>query len=173
VTVRTVLSDSLDPGYFVPDERIDRLTALGDALLEPQTLAGADGWADPAWTQYMPRKTVAHLFVHEGVAPFSSPDVGPSGWPFGDDPRTFGQPFASTEPWWPVARCAVLDATAANEAVAALPAGAVEPSDATVFWRGGTMAWAERGLELRISLWALLSDQDREEQPCGDLWQTW
>jgi hypothetical protein len=113
-----------------------------------------------------------HVFASDGVAPFSSPDLGAAPWPFGEDPRTFGEPFASTEPGWPVARCAVLDAAAANIAAAALPAGTLEP-DPTVFWRGGTMAWAERRLELRVSLWALLPDQDREEQPCGDLWLTW
>jgi hypothetical protein len=172
VTVSTATGGSLDPGYFVPDERIDRLTALGDALLEPETLAGADGWADPAWSQYVPQKVVVHIFARDGVAPFSSPDVGATDWPFGDDPRTFGEPFVASQSGSPVARCAVLDSTAANDAAAALPAGSLS-RDPTVFWREGTMAWAERGLELEVSLWALLPDQDREAQPCGDLWLAW
>jgi len=170
-TVTTVTSGSLDPGYFVPDERIDRLTSLGDALLAPETLAGTDGWADPAWSPYVPRKAVVLVFARDGVAPFSSPGVGATGWPFGEDPQTFGEPVAlSGATGWPVTRCDVLDATAANDAAASLPAGVLR-SDSTLFWRTGTMAWAERALELLVSLRGLLPDE--AAQTPGDVCLVW
>ena len=166
-TVRTVTARSLDSGYWQPDPRIDRLTALGDALLEPETLAGADGWADPGWTRFFPTKVAVFVHVRDGVAPFSSPDLGATGWPFGGDPRTFGEPFASPLDAWPIARCAVLNAAAADAAAARLPEGALAPWGYTDFWRAGTAAWAQRGLELQVSLRSVLPDQD--SLPCGDL----
>ena len=168
VTVRTVTAPSLDPGYWQTDPRIDRLTALGDALLDPEKLAGSDGWADAAWTAYEPSKTAVFVHVRDGAAPFSSPDLGAAGWPLGDDPRTLGEPFASTMDAWPIARCAVMDAATASEAAVALPAGVLDPQDPAAFWRMGTMAWAERGLELDVAFRTLLPDQ--ESQSCADLW---
>ena len=166
-TVRTLTAPSLDAGYWQPDPRIDRLTALGDALLDPEALAGPDGWADREWSVHVPAKTAVFVHVRDGVAPFSSPDVAGTGWPLGDDPRTFGEPFASTMDAWPIARCAVLDAAAASTAAASLPAGALDRDPAALL-RMGTMAWAERALEMEIVFRPLLPDQ--ESQPCGDLW---
>ncbi len=72
-----------------------------------------------------------------GVAPFSSPDVGATGWPFGDDPRTFGQPSPRRCPW-PVARCAVLGAAA--DAGGGAPAGGAGTAG-----RGGSLASGDDG----------------------------
>jgi hypothetical protein len=72
---------------------------------------------------------------------------------------------------WPIARCAVLDAGAASEAAAALPAGTLGPWDPAALLREGTMAWAERGLELEVILRVLLPDDDAT--PCGELWIAW
>jgi hypothetical protein len=167
-TVRTLTADSLDEGYWQPDPRIDRLTALGDALLDPDALAGADGWADPAWSPYAPAKTAVFVHVRDGIAPFSSPDVGATGWPFGADPRTFGAAFASTMDAWPIARCALMDTAAADAAAAALPSGSLGEAGRRALLRDGTMAWADRGLELEVLLRPLLPDQ--EAMACGDLW---
>jgi hypothetical protein len=68
---------------------------------------------------------------------------------------------------WPIARCAVLDAAAADASASRLPEGALAPWGYTDFWRGGTAAWAQQGLELQVSLQSILPDQ--ESLPCGDL----
>ena len=167
-TIRTVTAPSLDAGYWVPDPRIDRLTALGDGLLDPEKLAGSDGWAGAYWTAYEPARTAVFVHVRDGAAPFSSPDLGATGWPFGADPRTFGEPFASTMDAWPIARCALMDTADARAAAAALPAGALGPEDPASLLRMGTMAWAAKGLELDVTLRVPLPDD--AGTPCGDLW---
>jgi hypothetical protein len=169
-TVRTVTPGSLDAGYWTPDPRIDRLTALGDALLDPEALAGPDGWAEAAWAPYGAAKTAVFVHAREGIAPFSSPDLGANGWPGGGDPRAFGEPFASPLDAWPLARCAVVDAAEAAGAVAALP-GPLDPSDPDAFWREGTFGWEAGGLEVLVVVRTLLPDE--ETLPCEDLWVPW
>jgi hypothetical protein len=167
-TVRTFTSGSLETDLWVPDERRDRLSALGDALLDPETLAGAGGWVDAAWSSYAPERTAVFVHAREGAEPFSSPDLGPDGWPGGSDPTQFGAAFASPLDAWPISRCAVMPAADAAELAAGLPAGALSPEDASAAWREGTIGWADDGLELMVLFRALLPDE--EALPCGDLW---
>ena len=165
--VRTVTSGSLDPGYWTPDRRIDRLTALGDALLAPEAVAGPDGWADAAWALYRPDKVAVFVHAREGTAPFSSPGFGPAGWPGVGDPRAFAEPFASPLDAWPIARCATLDRDAATTAVAALPA-VLDPADPDAFWREGAFGWESGRSEILVVVRTLLPDE--EAVPCGGLW---
>jgi hypothetical protein len=49
-TVEVPSTTSRDASTWVPDAAITRLNVLADAMLDPESLVGAGGLADPTWT---------------------------------------------------------------------------------------------------------------------------
>lgn len=121
--ISTVRAGSLDPALWRSTPEIDRLTALGDALLDPDALAQG-GWSDPAWLAYDPPERMVYVIARDSVAPFSSPDVGSRSGPLGQDLVSFGITAPSPLDAWPITRCTRLTRRALDDLLATLPAPA-------------------------------------------------
>ncbi len=79
------------------DPIVNGLTALGDALRDPEALVGADGLTGP-WKPYQPAKTGVFLILEtvndpQVVTDGVIPHLGQADWPFAGSPLTFGNVF--------------------------------------------------------------------------------
>jgi hypothetical protein len=77
------------------DPIVERLTALGDALADPASVFGSGAFAD-SWSTWQPVKTAIFLILQETtidndvVSDGVIPHIGPTDWPFKNDPHNFG-----------------------------------------------------------------------------------
>lgn len=162
-------ASSPDAGAWAPDPAIERLNALAKTLVDPATLVGADGLANPAWETYKPTKMAVFISISEApsqadptpyfeqdgtmVVPldgrYKYPEIG---WPFEGTPDTFGTAFKGR---YNMARCAFLTSADAMAAIASLPdvvASDVAPgylasgSD----WPGGSGIWHDKVVSLTV-----------------------
>ena len=89
---------SQDANTWVQDPAITRLNALAEAMLDPETVVGAGGLADPAWTAYQPTAAAVVVMLTPSAkpVPFDGPygtDLQKTGWALGGTPDTFGATF--------------------------------------------------------------------------------
>lgn len=136
-------SRSYGAGDWVADPVIDRLGALADVMLHPETLIGSEGLAH-AWTTYQPVKMA--LFIRTGaISPAPTPMVDNNGaiigmpfptigthdvsqsWPFESTPDTFGMAFTWSDGL--EQRCGFVDSADVETLAAIVPPGS-----------GGTLA---------------------------------
>ena len=157
--VQAPSTTSDDASTWVPDRAITRLNTLADAMLDPATLAGAGGLANPAWAAYQPSATgvVVRLTAAVKPVPFDGPfgpDVQKTGWSFGGAPGAFGAaytPNLAKDPYFSLAtatfRCAFLSSGDAMKAIASLPSagsslapGMMAAGDT---WGSGGLRWGD------------------------------
>ena len=165
-------TDSASASNWVSDPDIKRLGSLAQALVDPGSLAGPAGLANPTWVAYQPVKTAVFLrffAVDAPVTPMSTtasnglptvgglpsdsqvlPDISQTGWPFAGDPDTFGGSFVPDKSENSVLglgtayRCAFLPSADVLTAIARLPATAGTSWAASNLAAGGT--WHSGGL---------------------------
>lgn len=105
------------------DPTVNGLTALGDALRDPEALVGAGGLTGP-WKPYRPAKTGVFLILETLNEPqaFTDgviPHLGQADWPFAGSPLTFGNVFKGPGDFV-TRRCALLPADDVLTAFASL-----------------------------------------------------
>jgi hypothetical protein len=146
-----------DPATWVRDPAIERLNALAAALVDPATVVGASGLADPTWAPYQPVQMAVFVslgevdpqFVAEGLAP----DIATTGWLFQDAPDALGEAFHGRG----YQRCAFLPAADVLLAITSLPSrvGSTLASGelaAGSTWHSGTLLWAAKGPTTALGL---------------------
>jgi hypothetical protein len=165
-TVSAPSATSYDAPNWAPTPAVDRLNALAAALVDPASVVGTDGLADPTWAIYAPEKTAMFISIQTAPSqadptpivgqdgtvsiPFSGPRYLEIGWPFEGTPDTFGAAFSGR---YGIARCAFLPSTDAVSAINSLPA--VLASDVAPGylasgsdWRSGSGIWRDKVISL-------------------------
>jgi hypothetical protein len=175
-------ADSANASNWVPDPGIKRLGSLAQALVDPGTLAGPAGLANPTWAAYQPLKTaiVLQFLVDDVYVPWSTtdsngitigsldgtavlPDISQTGWPFAGDPDTFGGSFVPDKSEIPALdslatayRCAFLPSADALTAIARLPQSVGTSYAASEMaggtWLSGAMSWNAKSPTTGLSL---------------------
>ena len=149
--------ESPDAATWIPDPAIERLNVLAEAMQDPETLVGAGGLANPAWTTYQPDWTAVFVSFEE-VDRFVtttglSADIS-STWPFEQAPDVFGAAFDGPSG---IKRCAFLPSADVMTAIAALPrqagtALATPLLTAGFAWHSGGLAWLARSNTIGLAL---------------------
>lgn len=106
-----------------PDPTVEGLTALADALRDPEALVGSGGLAGP-WETYRPAKVAVFVTLEPAFGQILTdgviPRLSPADWLFKSTPDRFGVVF--TEPGSTIItrRCALLPSDEASTAIAHL-----------------------------------------------------
>jgi hypothetical protein len=175
-------TDSFDASDWAPDPGIKRLGSLAQVLVDPGTLAGPAGLANPTWEAYQPAKTAIFLRFEtvDVYVPWSTtdsngitigsldgtavlPDISQTGWPFAGDPDTFGGSFVPDKSGgYPLGayRCAFLPSADALTAIARLPGSVGTDYAASELagggtWLSGALSWNAKSPTTGLSLVAL------------------
>jgi hypothetical protein len=159
-TVTSPSASSFNASTWAPDLVIERLNALAEALVDPATLIGAGGLANPAWETYRPARMAVFIalsnvdpqFVSEGLGH----DISLTGWPFEGTPETFGTAY--TGPGSARRRCAFLPSADAMAAIASLESAAMGSlaagmlTSGKTWWSGGGMLWDPKSPTASVDL---------------------
>jgi len=156
--ISTVLASTLDRTVWQSTPRIDRLSALGAALLDPEALAQG-GWSDPAWLPYDPPSRFVFVAARQGVPPSTEPDIGADDVQLGRGLFEFGVSAPSPLNAWPITRCARLTRAGADDLLAALPASAVPTAGRTAPLIRMSLGDATRSRELMVTILVPLPDE--------------
>lgn len=198
-TVRVVSLTSPDASDWIADPSIKLLNSLAATLVDPATLVGATGLADPTWTPFTPEKAavfVRFLEIPADVAPtpyrdssgyilvpldgsYKYSDISVIGWPFVGTPDTFGIPFtpapsADSSDVGTAYRCAFLPTADAATGIGRLPASigatlAAGDLASGVDWRGGGLRWSGKSPTTGFSLAAAVVLPEDAGLACADL----
>lgn len=167
IRTASVNAATLDLSTWASTPQMDRLSALGLALLDPEALAG-DGWSDPSWTAYDPPARMVFVATRPSAAPFSTPDIGAANVPLGRDLLSFGIEAVSPLNAWQYTRCALLDRTEADQLLAGLPTSAFPLADRLVPLQRVMLGDATRDRELMVMV--LIPLPDELTRTCSDPW---
>ncbi|HEX7473018.1 MAG TPA: hypothetical protein VF323_08030 [Candidatus Limnocylindrales bacterium] len=149
-----------------PDPTVEGLTALADALRDPEALVGSGGLAGP-WEPYQPAKMGVFLIleslndpqiINDGVVPH----VGPTDWTFANPPLTFGTVFKGPGDHV-TRRCALLPSQEVAAAMAHMSrfGGRFTEGDAAshvaagFIWNSGVLLWVDGDQATSVSMQAL------------------
>ncbi len=148
-----------DGSVWATNPAFARLGTLAAALLDPATLVGVAGLAQPIWAAYQPTQMAVFIrfanvdpqFAAEGLAP----DISSTGWPFAGAPDALGTTF--TDPSGIDRRCAFLPRADVEKALISLPnsvGGSLAAGQLAsgVTWHSGTLLWGAKSPTTSLSL---------------------
>jgi hypothetical protein len=158
--VSTVVLADLDRLVWRPTPQIERLSALGDALLDPDVVGGG-AWLDPDWATYDPTMRLVYVIARPSAAPFTSPDIGALNAPLGRDLDSFGVSAPSSLSAWQFTRCARLPLDRLAILLDSLPASAFQAGALAGPFVQVALGDATRSRELRLTIVRPLPDESR------------
>jgi hypothetical protein len=158
--VSTVVLADLDRSLWRPTPEIERLSALGDALLDPEAVGGG-AWLDPAWESYDPPIRLVYVIARPSAAPFTLPDIGALNAPLGRDLASFGVDAPSPLSAWQFTRCARLPLDRLAMLLDSLPASAFPAGALASPFIRVALGDATRSRELMLMIVRPLPDESR------------
>lgn len=103
-----------------PDPTVEGLTALADAMRDPEALVGSGGLAGP-WETYRPAKMAVFVTLEAAFGQILTdgviPRLSPADWLFKSTPDTFGAVFTGPGSTIITRRCALLSTAEASAAI--------------------------------------------------------